>query len=413
MATICVIRQSYFPLDTRVRREVDALLAAGHEIDVICLQGRQEPRWERRGPLTIWRIPLTRRRATVFRYVLEYAIFFLCALALASLLQLRRRYELIQVNSIPDFLVFAALPSRLLGARILLDLHECMPEFFATKFKASPHHPLVQLLARLEQLSIAFADCSITCTNEMRDAFLSRGTRKPIGVVFNGSDEAIFDPDFSRTVRRMDGSFRLISHGAVEERYGLDTLVRAVAILKQDVPGLSIDIYGDGSYLKDLKRLTSELEVADRVRFSSGFVPLNELVRAIADADAGVVAMKADAFRDLTLCNKMYDFIAMRKPTIVSRTRSVEAYFDDSCFQKFLSGDEQDLARAIRELYDDPDLDDQLAIRALQAAEEHRWPHQRQRYLDYVDRVLGTPSQKHKRLRRLPANALRLRSKRG
>ena len=51
--------------------------------------------------------------------------------------------------------------------------------------------------------------------------------------------------------------------------------------------------------------------------FSGGFVPIDELLRAIAGADVGVVAMKRDAFRDLTLCNKMYDFITMRRPAVV------------------------------------------------------------------------------------------------
>ena len=56
--------------------------------------------------------------------------------------------------------------------------------------------------------------------------------------------------------------------------------------------------------------------------------------------------MKRDSFRDLTHTNKMFDFIAMRRPVIVSRTASVEAYFDESCFQLFDSEDDRDLARA-------------------------------------------------------------------
>ena len=68
------------------------------------------------------------------RYVAEYATFFLVTAILLSVLHLLRRYRLVQVNSIPDVLVLAAAVPRLLGARILLDLQECMPEFLATKF---------------------------------------------------------------------------------------------------------------------------------------------------------------------------------------------------------------------------------------------------------------------------------------
>jgi len=83
----------------------------------------------------------------------------------------------------------------------------------------------------------------------------------------------------------------------------------------------------------------------------------------------------------------MFDLIAMRKPVIVARTRSVEAYFDDSCVRSFESANEHDLARAIRELHDDPDLRERLVCRATEVSEPYRWVHQRARYLEMVDEL--------------------------
>ena len=127
--------------------------------------------------------------------------------------------------------------------------------------------------------------------------------------------------------------------------------------------------------------------------FSDGWAPIEELLWAIATADVGVVAIKRDSFRELTHCNKMFDLIAMRRPAMVSRTRSVEAYFDESCFRLFESDDEHDLARAIRELHADPQLADRLVQRAAEVNEAYRWPRQRQLYerviLQLVDRYLG------------------------
>ena len=56
MARICVVRQYYFPFDPRVRREVEVLTEAGHEVDVVCLGRREEPRYEQTGRLTIRRL---------------------------------------------------------------------------------------------------------------------------------------------------------------------------------------------------------------------------------------------------------------------------------------------------------------------------------------------------------------------
>ncbi len=122
----------------------------------------------------------------------------------------------------------------------------------------------------------------------------------------------------------------------------------------------------------------------DRVHFTGSWVPIEELVDALADADAGVVAMRRDAFRDLVHCNKMYDLMAMRRPVITSRTRSVEAYFSDQALQYFDDDDPEDLARAIREVHADPELGSRLVARAEEEVEPYRWPHQREQYQRYV-----------------------------
>ncbi len=387
MARVCLIRQFYVPFDARVRREVEALVQDGHQVDVICLRGRGEPGYERRGQTTFWRVPLAHRRTGLRRQLFEYVTFFLASAVLATLLHLRRRYDVVQVNSMPDALVFSALMPRLLGARVLLDLHECMPEFFSSKYGRRLDSRIPRLLAALEQAAIRFADHTLTCTDQMAEVFVQRGAaRHKLTVILNGSDEDVFNPDRFPARERPSGQFHLISHGAVEKRYGLDTVIRAVGVLRDEIPGLRLTIVGEGSHLEELRDLSDKLGLGQRVLFR-GFGPMQQLVQALAEADAGVVAIKPDVFRDLTLCNKMYDFISMRKPAIVARTRSVEAYFDDDCFSMFNGGDHEELARAIRELYYDRDLCKRKAMAATEANAPHRWPRQRIRYLAVVARL--------------------------
>ena len=390
MARVCLIRQGYHPLDTRVRREVGALAAAGHEVDLICVRRPGQRMRERLGRVTVYRLPLSARRATGGAgYVLRYAGFALAAGLLAAVLAPRRRWELVQVNSMPDALVFAAAVPRLLGARVLLDLHECMPEFFSVKFGVPMRHPVVRLLIATEQASIRFADRAITCTQQMREAFLARGAPPgKLTVVLNSSDEAIFDATRHPPARRRQDRFTLICHGAIERSYGHDTLVRAAALLRDELPGLRIEIYGDGTYRDELRRLADRLGLDGALSMSDGWVPIEQLVAAIAEADAGVVAMRRDRFRDLTHCNKMFDFVAMRRPAIVSRTRAVEAYFGRDAFALFESGDEHDLARAIRALHADPELGARLVARASEAGAAYRWEQQRRVYQRVVEELL-------------------------
>jgi glycosyltransferase involved in cell wall biosynthesis len=377
------------PADTRVLREVTALAETGYEVDLVCVRKADEPARERWGPVQVWRLTVPDRGGGVARHLVSYACFFLSAAVLVGVLHLQRRFRLVQINTPPDALVFVGAAPRLLGARVLLDLQECMPEFFATKFGTGMEHPAVRLVTAIEQRSIRFADRVITPTVQLREMFIRRGADSgKISVVMDGADEVIFRP-LPPSGPESD-RFTLISHGTVEERYGLDTAIAAIAPLRAAIPGIHLKIYGDGSDLGRLRRLAAELGVADRVYFSGGFIPCDELVRAIANADIGVVAMKRDEFRDLTLASKMFDYVAMRVPMVVARTRSVEESFPSGSVELFDSNDPVDLARAIRRLYADRGRRDRVARHAATAAQPYRWCYQRASYLSVVNRLLFT-----------------------
>ena len=389
---VAVVRQHYVPQDSRVTRAVDALAAAGAEVDVWCLRGPGQPRRERRGRVTVRRLPLRHRRGSKLGYLVEYGSFFVLATLALTLAQVWRRYRVIEVHSLPDVLVFAAAPARLLGARVLLDLQECMPEFFATKFAAGADHPAVGLLAALEQRAIAFADRVITPTDQMRAVFVGRGAAPArITTVMDGADPAVFVRPGHAVPGGGSGRFTVICHGTVEEHYGLDTVVRAVALLRADIPRVCLEVVGEGSDLPRLHRLVDDLDVGDQVRFSDGFLPLDDLVAALARADVGVVAMVRDPFRDVALPGKVFDFVAMGLPVVASRTRSMEETFGPDAVELFASGDPEDLARALRRLHADPVRRAALAAAAARVVEPLRWERQRATYLGVVGELAALP----------------------
>jgi glycosyltransferase involved in cell wall biosynthesis len=223
----------------------------------------------------------------------------------------------------------------------------------------------------------------------MRQRFVQRGAdAERIVVVMGAADETRFRPRALSPRRREPGQFTLISHGAIEERYGLDTAIRAVALLKDEIPDLRLKIFGEGSQEPKLRLLAKHLGVIDRVLFSGGYIRFDCLLSAIDEADAGLVATKRDAFRDLVLCLKMFEFVSMRKPVICSRTPAVQACFDEKSFLYFDAGDERDLARAIRQLHANPEMAARLVERAMVANEPFRWPRQRELYLSLMRQVV-------------------------
>jgi glycosyltransferase involved in cell wall biosynthesis len=159
--------------------------------------------------------------------------------------------------------------------------------------------------------------------------------------------------------------------------------------LRDEIPAVCLVVYGTGSYLPTLRRLTSNLGVEDLVTFSNGFVPLPELVRGIAAADIGIIALKRDPFRDVALPGKIFDFVLLHKPVISSRTSLVEEIFGPECVELFESGDALDLARAVRTLHHDRERRERMVRLAEAKAEPLQWSRQRLVYRDVVDRLLA------------------------
>src|ERR1700730_5221725 len=111
---------NYFPEEAHVRKNAEALIAAGYEVDVICLRDRGEKAREAVKNARVHRLPLMHKRTSALRYIFEYAAFFAMASWLLTWLQLRRRYSIVEVYNVPDAIVFVALLPRLLGAKVVL-----------------------------------------------------------------------------------------------------------------------------------------------------------------------------------------------------------------------------------------------------------------------------------------------------
>jgi glycosyltransferase involved in cell wall biosynthesis len=206
--------------------------------------------------------------------------------------------------------------------------------------------------------------------------------------VLNAANSAIFRPQTPEPVLwHPGGRFDLVAHGLIAERYGLDTMVRAVSLLACEIPEITLHVYGKGDYLPELEALVSELGVADHV-IVHGFVPEEELLDGIGRAHVGVIAAKRDTFRDMTHTQKMYEYVAMHKPVVIAETPAVRTHFDDSCFQFFASDDPADLASALRDLYYSPARALTMIESATTRYRAYDWDAQRHVYSDAVLSVI-------------------------
>ena len=384
---VLMIAQTAYPHDVRVRRAAEALRRAGCEVDVVCIrEPKTAPAIELINGVRAIRLPVARRRGSRLRYVAEYAGFFSLACVAVSLLHLRRRYHLVHVHTLPDALVFAALPARLLGARILLDMHDPMPDLLASKYGLSDRHPFVRLAATVEQAAVGFADEVVTVHEPIRQLFIRRGTPPDkIGVVMNLVDQS----DFPRRVQLPqpgNGRFIVIYAGLLSARYGLDLALHAVNILRDEIPGLLLRIVGRGDYLDQLRDLAHNLDIERQVEFMPQ-VPHAEVWRLLQEADVGISPHRPE-MAPLSLSNKVYEYVAVGVPAIVPRTDCLQHYYPEDVLRYFNPGDAADLAQAILDLYHSPE-DRQARITAgWRLTDRWNWQAEAARLVSIVDSLL-------------------------
>lgn len=376
----CIVRHSYYPHELNVRREAQALRDDGFDVSVICLRGEGEASREVVDGVEVRRMPVGHRRGAIPRYLVEYNLFFVLASAVLLWAHLQRRFSVVQVNTMPDYLVFVALLPRLLGARVVLHVHEPMPELFATLFEGARYRPFITAIRWSERLAVAFADRVLTVTEQMKQRLVERGAdASKITVVLNVPD--------ARTLAIEDGGAAvsggaryIVTHGAIEERYGPDLIVRALGLVRDEFADLEFHLLGAGDYVGEVLALAEELGVGSRVHYL-GFVPLDQMLREVRGARAGIVPMRSNAYSNLVHTNKMFEYMELGRPVIASRLDSVAAYFGDDAIAYFKSDDAFELAERIREVLTQPQVGEGRARCASSIYLELRWERAREVYL--------------------------------
>jgi glycosyltransferase involved in cell wall biosynthesis len=372
---VLMVSQHPYPFASVLRRNVDHLLATGLEVDLVCTADGPPMAPSRHRALRVYRIAVKHRRRPAFWYAVEYLIFFLMALPLVSWLGLRRRYEVVQIDNLPDFLAFSAFVPRLRGSRTVLHMWEVMPEMTAARLGLAPGHPLVQLAAWSERLVTRWVDHVITVNDACRRVLIGRGVPEhKVSTVFNTQ------PDLSGSPPAQPSQPVLITHGTLVERYGVQVAIRALRLLRSDWPAITLQVVGGGEYQATLEALARDLGIEQHVLFQP-WLSFADMLNQIRTATLGIVPVIADGYGHVILPTKLFDYVAEGIPTVCSRLPAVEARFPSEAVAYFTAGDATELAREIDRLLGDPSLARKQAQRAKEALRAIDWQTMSRQYL--------------------------------
>lgn len=388
MKKICMVAYTYYLSDPRVRREAEALADRGDMVDFICLQREGEKKREIVNGVSLYRLSIRRYRGSgIFAYMIGYLSFFVFSFFKVNFLYFKKRYNLIQVHTMPDFLIFIAFIPKLFGSKVVLDMHDLMPELYISKFKLNEGYFIIQIIKWIEKLSARFADRIITVTDLWRNRLIDRTVSpEKCSILLNVADGNIFDRKKQPDNNKKNG-FKLMYHGTLVKRYGVDIAIKAVNIAGKEIDNLEFDILGEGDDQKELLSLICQLNLENSVYLTGKFVPVGHLPEIILQADIGIVPNRADGFTNEVLNTKLLEYVALGIPVVAARTKGVEAYFDNSMVDFFEPGDEEDLARCILDLYRNPAKRKQLALNANRFNEKYNWSSQKKVYYQLIDNL--------------------------
>jgi len=366
--------------DARVKRQVRTLAGAGYAVDVICLA---EDIGELTGSVNLIGIQVARYQGgSRLRYIRCYAGFFFKAALTAARLAVRYRYDVAIVCNMPDFIVLCALGPKLGGARVVLDVHDPVPELYRVKF-GKPAGCLGERLLMLEERASAWLVDRVLATHGLHARRLAAAgiPLRKLRVVLNAPNPELFP--YSEQPLRRDGGFRLVYHGTISARLGIDVAIHAIGLLRGRIPGIQVRLIGQGDALEECKKLSRGLRVEDIVRFAPP-VAVEQVAPLLHACSVGVVPNRNNAATQIMLPVKLMEYAMLGVPAVAARLDPITQYFDERAVEYFEPENPEALAAAVIRLYEDPR---RCAILARQAARvtcelSARWS---ENYLEAID----------------------------
>ena len=391
---VAVVLFSHYPSDPRPRREAEALVREGMEVDVISLrQDDHEQCRETFNEVNILRVPFRRWRGGKFSYFFQYGSFILASFFLLAFRSFSRRYSLIHVHNMPDVLVFAALVPKICGARVILDLHDPMPELMLTIFKLPPESLSVRMLKRLEKWSAGFANVVVTVNLASKRIYSSRSCApEKIQVVMNSPNEEIFQFKSASAAlpnEKSGGNFTIMYHGSLLPRNGFDLAVKALETVKEKIPGASLVVCGERTpFFESVMASADKHGLQGAVNYL-GVKKQEQIAEIIDRCDLGIIPNHRNIFTEMNTPTRIFEYLSRGKPVIAPRAQGIQDYFGDQDLIYFELGNADDLARKIEYSYFHPAEVRETVERGQRIYLTHRWSRESTGFVDTVAELLG------------------------
>ncbi|MGB2677974.1 MAG: glycosyltransferase [Candidatus Acidiferrum sp.] len=378
-----MLAYAHYINDARIKNYVRTLEDQGHHVDVIALRCDGEVAIEERRCGTTFRIMAKYQGESTLKYFWSYLKFFLKCSFLLARRSFRHRYDVVHVHNMPNALVFAAIVPKMLGARLMLDVHDLMTVNYMAKFDVTENDLPVKLLRLEQRLSALLADHIFCADHNQRDYLVEYCgvAEKKISVLLNLPNAELFRPV---TVQKKTDAFRIVYHGTIAHRLGIDLIVRAMARVVTRVPA-ELWVYGAGDYLPEALALSSELGLEGKAHFSGAFFPVEKIPEMVCGMDLGIIGNRRNLACDkYMLPVKLLEYVYLGVPVVAPRLEVISYYFDETMVRFYEPENVEQMADAIVELFHNRNERERQAHAASRFYQKYNIKAQADRYLDLL-----------------------------
>jgi glycosyltransferase involved in cell wall biosynthesis len=387
---VCMIAYTQYKYDNRIQREAETLAAQGaYTVSLIVPKEGDDPKEYEQHGVSIRELNIQQYQGkSKRRYIVSYLEFMLRAFFVCNKLLLLRQVDIFHIHNMPNFLVFSAILARLCGKKLILDIHDSVPETYAAKFNKNQNKILFWLLSCEEAVCCRLVHKIICVNHPQRDALVGRGINSAkITVSLNVPDRKWYKVKNSIKSYRGDRKqFKLVYHGTLAKRLGVDLTIKAVGKLIRSIPEIEFHIYGGGDDKPELMQLTKELKLQEYVHFY-GFLPFAKLSPILTEMDLGIIGNRKNIATNLMLPVKMLEYIALNIPVVVPRLQTVQYYFSDEMVSYFEPEDSDALAASILALYQNSEKRERQAHSARKFLDQFGWEIHQKDFLDLYSRL--------------------------
>ena len=381
-----MVLENSFPPDERVENEIDILLKNGFQITLVCTKRSGKSEMEEKDGLTIFRIPLSKFIYKSSALALELPFYFYFWNKQLSDILNRTSFDAIHLHDLPLVKVCARLAEKY-RLPLICDYHENRPEImkmyhhvqsFPGKWLISVNRWLNYQMKESQK-----ADRLILVTDEAKDYYINNYGLDPRKIIVL-PNYIVLDrfrklvPETSIQPADHD-IFTVVYFGDTGFRRGTLTILEAADKLKDK--NIRFLIIGT-SREQDLLRKEATIRNLKNVTFA-GWIPPAEAMKLISGTDAGICPFLKNIHHDTTYANKMFQYMALGKPVIVSDcTAQANFVTREKCGLVFEAGNADELCDRIIKLTNRNEYDHLSKNASACVSEKYNWENYGRRLIE-------------------------------